>query len=637
MNYTLLKNAIVVTVNPQRDVFFEGAVLFGDGRLAYVGPMSELDAALEQRGLAEGEANHLEVIDVSGKVLFPGFINTHNHLYQTMLKGCGDDLALADWLATMTFPASASLDPESAYYGGMIGLMEGVRSGVTTNLDYMYPHPREGLTDPIIKAYRETGVRCVMARGGMDSGIEFGVDPRITQTKEQVERDLVRLFDTYHMKDDGNIRIWTAPAALWSNSDEMLRMLWDITTHYRTGFTCHISETPFDRASTLKQHGMTELEYLEARGMVGKNVLMVHCVYLTAEDIEKAVQYGMTISHNVASNMYLSSGVAPVPQMLEKGLHVSLGLDGAASNNGQDMLELMKLTSLLQKVHTLDPTIISAEKVLEMATIDGARALMMDDEIGSLEEGKRADIVICKLSGNWPDTVATAKRCLEHGADGLCAIDSIGPTLKIDIRKARPEMMSNDGYGWLTGEAIRPIVMRINSEIARNHRDFPNLYASGGCTKAEDVVEFFMAGAHSVGLCTAPILKGIDYITKLRDDLKKLLAELGYASIDAVWQKALPHFPETEHVAALDFDFQPYQEDGVKKKCISCHRCEVVCCYEARKLDFPEMHVDRERCRNCGLCVDVCPTGALTSKIAAQTEQDRELERRSKAFDKSVS
>ena len=239
--------------------------------------------------------------------------------------------------------------------------------------------------------------------------------------------------------------------------------------------------------------------------------------------------------------------------------------------------------------------------------------------------------VICKLSGNWPDTVATAQRCLEHGADGLCAIDSIGPTLKIDIRHARPALMSGDGYGWMTGAAMRPIAMRINAEIARNNPGLRNLYASGGCMKPEDAVEYLMAGAMGVGVCTAAILHGVEYVEKLCMGLSELLAELGYGSVQEAYRAALPNFPQKETVCALDFRFSPFREDG-GKRCVSCRKCERVCCYGARKLEFPEMRVDMDKCRSCGLCVDVCPTGALTADNAPQTERDLQREQQSAEF-----
>ena len=218
--------------------------------------------------------------------------------------------------------------------------------------------------------------------------------------------------------------------------------------------------------------------------------------------------------------------------------------------------------------------------------------------------------VICKLSANWPDTVASAQRCLEHGADGLCAIDSIGPTLKIDIRHARPEMESGDGYGWLTGEAIRPIAMRINAEIARSHPELRSLYASGGCMRPEHAVEYLMAGAMGVGVCTAAILHGTAYIETLCRGLSELLLELGYRSVEEVYRAALPNFPLKEAEGPADFSFTPFREDG-SRLCIACRQCEQVCCYDARVLAFPAMKLDAGRCRSCGLCADVCPTGAL--------------------------
>lgn len=245
--------------------------------------------------------------------------------------------------------------------------------------------------------------------------------------------------------------------------------------------------------------------------------------------------------------------------------------------------------------------------------------------------------VICKLSGNWPDTVGTATKCLEHGADGICAIDSIGPTLKIDIHNARPAMRSSDGYGWLTGSAIRPIVMRIISEIARNHPNFDNLYASGGCMSAADAVEFMMAGARAVGVCSLGILKGVEVVEKLSKNLKALVAELGYSSLDDVWRAALPNFPKQEHISRLNFTFKAYKDDGVKKECIICNRCVDACSYDARVLEFPNMYLDTDLCRDCGLCVDVCPTLALTSELAPQTEEDLQKAQESIEFDRFIS
>lgn len=379
-----IKNAILVTMDPERRILYHGAMAVADGKILEIGESAALEAQYDAD----------EVLDCAGKVIFPGFINTHNHLFQTLLKGLGDDMALKDWLATMTFPAARHLEPEDCYDAAMLGILEGIRSGMTTEVDYMYPHARPGLSDGILRAYRETGIRGIFGRGCMNTGERFGVVPEIMQDPKTVEKDLVRLFEAYHNTENGRIQIWTAPAALWSNTAQMLQMLYEVSNAYGAGLTVHVSETPFDRMATEALHGCAGVDCLEKLGITGPNVLMVHCVHLTDSDIDKAAQYDLKVSHNPVSNMYLASGVAPIPKMLKKGITVSLGVDGAASNNGQDMIELMKTTALLQKVATLDPEAITAEKVLEMATIDGARALGMERQIGSLEAGKRADFVI---------------------------------------------------------------------------------------------------------------------------------------------------------------------------------------------------------------------------------------------------
>ena len=382
----LIRDVTVVTVDSSRNILFHGAMAVDKGRIVDVGPTEVLESKYPERA---------KTIGGEGQILFPGFINTHNHLFQTLLKGLGDDMVLSEWLRTMTFPAAKYLTAEDCYWASMLGCMEGIRSGITTMLDYMYPHNCAGLSDGILQAMEELQIRAVFGRGCMDTGEQFGVPREIMQDVDTIEKDLVHIYDRYHNAHDGRIKVWTAPAALWSNSEKLLKMLWRVTQAYQSsGFTVHVSETPFDREATTQLHGCAGTDCLKKLGIMGPNVLMVHCVWLTDHDIEMAAKYGLKVSYNTVSNMYLSSGVAPIPKLLKAGVPVSLGVDGAASNNGQDMLELMKSASLLQKVHNLDPTAMTAEKALEMATIDGARCLGLEDEIGSLEVGKRADFVL---------------------------------------------------------------------------------------------------------------------------------------------------------------------------------------------------------------------------------------------------
>mgnify|MGYP000079276402 CR=1 FL=1 len=381
----LILNGTIVTVNPKREILLNGALAIQDDRIVEIGP-SEV--------LQEKYTEVKKVLDATGKAVFPGLINTHNHLFQTLLKGLGDDKVLADWLAEMTFPSSVHLLPEDTYAGAMLGCLDGLHSGTTTMLDYMYPHPQPELSDGVIKAYRELGIRGIFGRGYMDTGEEFGVQPGIMQDVTTIEKDARRLFDKYHGIDNGKIKIWLAPAAVWSNSKESLLMTKRLAEEYKTGVTVHISETPFDREAARKLHGDWDINVLEKLGLMGPNMLMVHCVHLTPSDIRMAKYFDAKVSHNPVSNMYLSSGVPPIPRLVEAGVTVGLATDGAGSNNSNDMLETLKMAALLQKVHHMDPTILTAEKVLEMATIDGARAIGMEDEIGSLEIGKKADLFI---------------------------------------------------------------------------------------------------------------------------------------------------------------------------------------------------------------------------------------------------
>lgn len=388
MQTYLIEHAGIVTVNSSREIIDFGYVRIQGDQITEVG-----------KGNCSDPGDCIR-IDASGKIVFPGLINTHNHLFQTLLKGLGDDKNLADWLSTMTFPGASHITREDVKSAALHGCIEGVRSGTTTMVDYMYPHPREGLSDGVIDAFTQIGMRGILARGMMNTGEQFGTPRAIMQDIDTISKDLVRLFDTYHGSQNGRIGIWAAPAAIWSNSRELLSTVWEITRSYGSFLTVHISETPFDREAAKSLHGMYDAEVLQELGILGPQVLMVHCVYLTDRDIRMAVCHDMKVSHNPVSNMYLSSGVAPIPDMVEKGLTVGLGTDGSASNNSQDMIELLKFTALLQKVHTKDPTVITAERVLEMATIDGARAVGLEKSIGSIEKGKKADLFIYNPLGS---------------------------------------------------------------------------------------------------------------------------------------------------------------------------------------------------------------------------------------------
>ena len=380
----LVTGATIVTVNVRREILEDAALAVDKGQIIAIGPRSSVESQYPQAARR---------IEAKGRVVFPGLINTHNHLFQTLLKGLGDDRVLSSWFAQMTGPSAVHLTEDDVYTAALLGCLEGIHSGTTTMFDYMYPHPRPFLTDAVIRAMNDLGLRGVVGRGTVDTGTEFGVPPGLQQDVPTITADAQRLLENYH-RPEGRMRIWLAPAALWSNSRQLLSAVRELAAAYQTGVSIHVSETRFDRASTERLHGLGEMDLLESVGLLGPNLLMVHTVYLNDREIRMSRHYDVKISHNPVSNMYLSSGVAPIPKMLLAGLTVGLATDGAGSNNSQDMLEALKFGALLQKVHHTDPTVITAEKLLEMATIDGARALGLEKEIGSLEVGKRADFFI---------------------------------------------------------------------------------------------------------------------------------------------------------------------------------------------------------------------------------------------------
>jgi 5-methylthioadenosine/S-adenosylhomocysteine deaminase len=222
----LIVNGTIVTVNQKREILQDGAIAIEGSKIIEIGP---------SKVLQEKYTNVKRIIDATGKAIFPGLINTHNHLFQTLLKGLGDDKVLSDWLAEMTFPSSVHLLPEDTYAGAMLGCLDGLHSGTTTMVDYMYPHPRPELSDGVIQAFRELGIRGIFGRGFMDTGEEFGVQRGIMQDVETIEKDARRLFDKYHGTENGKIKIWLAPAAVWSNSKESLEMTKRLADEYKTG------------------------------------------------------------------------------------------------------------------------------------------------------------------------------------------------------------------------------------------------------------------------------------------------------------------------------------------------------------------------------------------------------------------
>lgn len=375
----------VITMDPGRRIFDPGYILVRDGAIAGVGPAAQLPPGVAR------------ALDASGKVVLPGFINTHTHLFQTLLKGPGDDRQLEEWFRSVVGPASCELTEEDCYRAAVVGCLEAIRSGTTTVKDFMYTHPRPRLSDAVIRGMVDTGVRGVFVRGYIDYGEAYGVPRPLIQPLDEILGDGERVVKRYHGAENSRIQVRFGPCMIWSCTTEGLQATQRLADDLGVGLTMHIAETPFSVSNAMERFGVGDLAILERIGFLDSPTLAVHCVHLTERDLRILKARGVAVSHNPTSNMYLASGVAPVPQMLLAGIPVGLATDGPASNNNQNMIQALKFGALLHKVHTLDPTAITAEQTLEMATIGAARALGIDDRVGSLEAGKRADVVILDL------------------------------------------------------------------------------------------------------------------------------------------------------------------------------------------------------------------------------------------------
>jgi 5-methylthioadenosine/S-adenosylhomocysteine deaminase len=433
MSRLLLTSATVVTVDRDRRVLEDGAVLVDGDRIAEVGATTEL--LNRHRGT--------EVLDCTGRVIIPGLVNTHTHLFQTLLKGLGDDMVLKDWFTCMTGPSAVEIRPEDAYAAARHGAVEALLSGTTTIVDFMYVHPRPGLTDAVIRALDETGIRALVGRGYVTAGVESGVPAPLVETVDGALSDARRLVGT-HNRPGARLQVGLAPAMIWTVDEETLRRTRQLADDTGAPVMMHVSETDYEIEHSRRHYGAGDVEVLERFGVLGPDLLAVHCVQCTPRDLEILRTHGVGVSHNPCSNLYLASGFAPVPEMLAAGIPVGLASDGPASNNNHNLIQAMKFAALMHKGHRRDATVIRAEQVLEMATIEGARAIGRDADLGSLEIGKKADLVVLRMDnfcvtplhnpvsalvysaiGNEPETVIVDGRVVVS-AGGVTTVDEAG-------------------------------------------------------------------------------------------------------------------------------------------------------------------------------------------------------------------
>ena len=366
----------VVTMDASRRVLSPGAVAVNGRDIVAVGTPEEI-----ARQFAASET-----IEAAGHVVLPGLVNTHTHAPMVMYRGLADDLALMDWLQKYIFPAEAkTVSPEMVRVGTRLAALEMIQSGTTTFADMYY------FEEEIARATKAAGLRGVLG----ETIIGFPVADAKTPA------DALKRTEAFMREFAGDDLITAVPAphSPYTVDEPTLRAIRELADRYKVPILIHLAETEDEVNIIREKHGMSPTAWLDSLGFLRPNVVAAHCVWLTDDDIAIMKRAGAAVSHNPESNMKLASGVAPVPKYLAAGITVGLGTDGAASNNDLDMFGAMRQTAFLHKLASRDPRAVPATAVLEMATIGGARALGLDKRVGSLEAGKRADLIVVAMNG----------------------------------------------------------------------------------------------------------------------------------------------------------------------------------------------------------------------------------------------
>ena len=397
----ILSNGALLTMAQGSGAIPDGAVAISKDRIAALGKASEIENSFEA----------IKTIDARGGLIMPGLVNAHTHAAMTCYRGLADDLPLMEWLTNYMFPAETRSDADQVYWSTLLACAEMIHSGTTTFCDmYLFE-------DRVAQAVKQAGMRAVVGEvlydfpsphyGSIERGLEF-------------TEFLIKLW-----QKDPLITIAVEPHALYTCSPDLLKKCRKLADRYGAPLITHLCETQSENMEILKKYGRRPVDHLENLGLLSSPLIACHCIWLTEEEMDLLARRRARVVHNVESNMKLASGVAPVPELLSRGVVVGLGTDGCASNNNLDLFQEMDFVAKVHKVQRLDPTVMPANVVLEMATLGGAKVLGMEKEIGSLEVGKKADVIILDLNRPHLQPVYNLPSHLVYSATGADVRDVI--------------------------------------------------------------------------------------------------------------------------------------------------------------------------------------------------------------------
>jgi 5-methylthioadenosine/S-adenosylhomocysteine deaminase len=347
----LIKNTTIVTMSNENEIIQDGFVVISGDRIAYVGE-------------AEPEGfSYDRIIDGRNKAVLPGLMNMHTHSPMVLVRGYADDMCLQDWLFNKIFPVEAQLAPEDVYWGSTYAIMEMLRSGITSFAD-MYFYVNE-----VARAVNLSGMRACLCTG-IQNGDKIGRPEKNSYLAENR-----RLYDEWNGRADGRISVYMGPHSVYMCEPELLYYISDLAHQLGTGIHIHVSETIKENLDCIKRYGKSPVALLDEIGLLGPKTIAAHCVHVSEEDMNILKDRGVSVAYNPTSNLKLGSGLAPIKRLLQKGINLALGTDGASSNNNLNIFEEMHLAALISKGAELDSTCVDAFEAVSMATTNGAKAL----------------------------------------------------------------------------------------------------------------------------------------------------------------------------------------------------------------------------------------------------------------------
>lgn len=364
----IIKNGTILTMDSKCSVLKKGLVCIEGDTISHI--------CSDDENTFEAD----KIIDAKGGLILPGLVNSHTHAAMSLFRGLADDLPLMEWLNNYIFPAESRMDADFVFTGTLLACAEMIMSGTTTFCDmYLFE-------DEVAKAARLTGMRCLVGEVLYDfPSPNYGpIEKGLAYTEELIKK----------WQDDPLVSIAVEPHATYTCSPDLLQAANKLALEYNVPLIIHVAETKSEISEIRKKFNKRPFEYLESLGVLGPHFIADHCVHIDESEIKRMVEHGVKAVDNPESNMKLASGISPVSELIASGVTVGLGTDGCASNNNLDLFTEMDTAAKLHKIETMDPTVLDAVTVLKMATIEGAKALGLEDITGSIEVGKKADIII---------------------------------------------------------------------------------------------------------------------------------------------------------------------------------------------------------------------------------------------------